>query len=395
MALKTIPGAFVFLTFLSGLFVLSCSGEKQYILVVDTSGSMAVAVDEDGKSAANPENAKSTLERIKTDSREFVNSLENGDQIEILKFDSKPEILSTVVIKSEEDRKKILETIDSLEAKGRHTDMQLMVNMLRDMNLKNTSANQKIIIVLSDGKDDPPASARKKTFDLNVVKKEQNENSESLNQSRYFIYYISLGKIKDPALTGKLEKLTTNKIKVISKTKSKGEQPGVSSNTDTVIESNQNPLVVVQDDVESNNLAKQMKFWGLIVLAVMSALFFILVIMWLFFKLINRIKPAGAFKYYDKMMGEFSAETKSLEKLEKSTFTLGAKTGVDFKIRDLGVKSVPLKSTKKSGNTRLLIKNKNDKNLFEFKKQSMPGYISTGDVFKLGNFIIEYVDGKE
>ena len=386
-----------------------CQKGSDYYLVIDTSGSMALPVDSRGQTKSGAEDKESTISRIQSELKSFLANLQKGDSVTLLRFDDEPQSLGRVLIESDADKKRIEEQIASLEAKGRYTDMAAMLVALREMTQKRSKEDRpQILIVMSDGKDDPPPDAKRKPFDLAEVASAppaSDDDKSLLLPKRYYVYYVSLGKVQDKGLERRLAELSDSKVKLVKGARGSADkkatgktEPAASGQTGTETlhaTDDGQTLSVVQEDIKQETRAERYRFWGLILLAVLAGIFLILLLLWLLLKFLNRNKPRGKFIYYEKAMGPNMKEEKDLGKIVSSKFSLGSKTGVDLKIRELGVNRVHLKAAKIQGEDVLRLANKNEEGLFDFKKQARPHAISHGDLFQLGNCVIEYVNEQD
>ncbi len=85
----------------------------------------------------------------------------NGDWISIYQFYEKPEHLASLDIKSDQDRKNILQTIDSIKPNGAYTDIGRALDKMQAAALKRKGNNRyKILLLITDLEQDAPMGTK-------------------------------------------------------------------------------------------------------------------------------------------------------------------------------------------------------------------------------------------
>ena len=100
----------------------ACSRPQDYILVIDTSGSMSVG--------------KRFIEKIKANIGDFIDDLDEGETLSLMGFDSNPRFYRTYNIRSDADRQRLLRAIRSFRARGAYTDMDAMLSSVSRLSKK-------------------------------------------------------------------------------------------------------------------------------------------------------------------------------------------------------------------------------------------------------------------
>lgn len=375
-----------------------CGGTRDYLLVIDTSGSMAGQRD--------------TIGKVKTSIPSFLKSVEPGDTVTLLRFATEPEISETIRIDEEADKEKVVAEVQAMQAKGAYTDMGAMMQLLRKEAARlESDARDLVIVVMSDGRDDPPPWAKRDSIEL---KEFEDAGTQDRPQRADYIYYISLGKIKDPGLEQSLGELGAEGVKTIEpETRAeRADGEGAASPTDDAASgdgeasgedgagadesaqaADEIGLAEVARDVEESAWERALRRWGVIGLIVVGVIVLLLLLLLLARAIMNRHKLDGLLRYYEADVGQPVKSDFPLDKLGKSRMTLGSKLGADLRIKQSGLpQNVHVKAKSLDGE-KVLVPAQSDLAFFQFLDQKKQGVISKGDRFKLGNYILEYGDG--
>jgi hypothetical protein len=363
---------------LAGFLINSCVEEKEketvlpadYYLVVDTSGSMA----------------GSTLKRVKEKLPALLESVRDGDRVFIIKFDEKAESLGEYTIRSAEDRRAVENRILELEARGPYTDMKQLISYLKEITRSEnigTENPKQYIVILSDGIDDPRPgrSSRKDRIDLR-----QYEAADKLPVQEPYIYYVYLGDSARAAdqegLKEKLKEVTTE-VKVVT--------PADTADTG---------LDTVRKEIEATRtgqpwwsvlLAKAKEFplwiWGCIAAV-------LLLLLWI---LVRAFRPKrsleGTLSFYQASEHRSMAREVNLHKFQRDDLTIGSQSGSVIRIRDKEFPAQIRLKAKRSGRDFLFGIAKKDLQRMEFLVQKKRGVVSSGDRFRIANYIFEYSHG--
>ncbi|MCR9143120.1 MAG: VWA domain-containing protein [bacterium] len=402
--------------------LVACGGgTRDYVLVIDTSGSMSV-----GK--------QKTIQKVRTSMESFMQTVNPGDTVTLLGFDESTRNIGTFKINSEADRSGPVQAVQNLDAWGSHTYMKSMVASVREKvgELEGKGRNV-IVVIMSDGKDDPPPSAGKNRLQLSEI--EAPAADREVNDT--FIYYVSLGKLKDPNLEAELKTLSPS-VKTIERKKdsAKGEKSdgsgakgsaaavdgsasgsqggdaaanakgaegasgagdagtagGEAGGDESQAAADEIGLSEVAEDIADRSWYEKLKSIGKIAAPI---IFGILLLVWLYRKWKNRHKVSGMIQYYEADVGSPIKNDFSLNKTGKSAIEVGSKVGADLKVRQSGLpRNVTLKAYSKGGEDFLKPGSKDDA-FFKFMTRQQDDLISKGDKFRLGNYVFEYGDGEK
>ncbi len=329
------------------ILCLACSGKKDYVLVIDTSGSMRFG--------------KQVMKKIKNNASDFMERLNTGDSVTVMGFDTTTRSYGTFSIQNKADIEKPIQKIISLQARGANTDMGVMLSSLSRLQKKlETSGRQILIVIMSDGMDDPPSW--KKRTPIQLASWDKGNWFSNLFKAPY-IYYVSLGKLRN-------NKLIENLNRISPQVKELGDSPSAG-------------LQEIGEDIDSLvNLRFFLYFLVILIIIVVLAL--------VARRVLRKFKLRGCIEYYDTDIGPSIKSKFNLEKLDRIAFRIGRKSGVELKIRDFKAKQhLRLRTSHRKG-LICLKPNKKDNELISFQKQRHKGLISQGDVFEAGNFKFEY-----
>ena len=382
-------------------FLVSCSGAKEYILMIDTSGSMA----------AN----ERPLEEIKSDVVDFVGKLALGDAITLMTFDSTVKRYKTYKLNQERNRQELVDQVLALQARGAYTDVDTMlVALAKTSDELQVSGRQLYIIIVSDGLDDPPPEVRKlredALVDLRSIEKKSQVNNEWWGmQKRPYIYYLSLRDIrnygvKDGAKERAEEKTAMGPFKSSEVKDGAEEKDKDKEKLDKV----KKKLSLISDQVKVVDASKErdlsqaiamediglIDYWR-ITLYVLSALVFMICIVVICYKLYTRHKLNGSLTYCDVSLNDWNiSQSFHLNKLSRHQFKLGSKMGAQLKIRDIGLKQNLSLRTKKYGELLCLkpVSKEADFYTCDSETYKKSGLIAPGDKFTVGNYIFKYTN---
>lgn len=174
---------FVFFLLFVSLVFYACTKSKEYLLIVDTSGSM---------------NKNRQMEMVKKSIRQVILQYQKGDVVHLLTFDSDVKQEFTIELNCNSDLSQLLEKLDRIEANGKWTNLIAALNesLTTVRKLKKRSPSKEVTLILyTDGKHDLPEGHKDNTrlnFDDLFNKFYKNFDTRKPN---WFIYYVSLGNI--------------------------------------------------------------------------------------------------------------------------------------------------------------------------------------------------------
>lgn len=361
---------------LAAVVFANCS-KKDYLLVIDSSGSMA---------------ERNTLKRVKASMPGFLDAFEKGDRVTLLQFDTSVREVLSVELKGDAERKQLQTAIEDMKAKGLYTDMAaLLLDLKQRAAAMEKEGRQAHIIVLSDGLDDPrPGQGRKKgQVDLG-----QFRSAEESPLKESFVYYISLGEIANPALEEQLKKMAPKSQTYLAGSRTEAGKPGPDGKP--AAGSNQvtpeQALSQVGADVKKNFWLELFQKYWIYALGVLLLIGLIFLVIWLVRKLSQGEPLYGTLLYYPEGIQFPNKNTFTLDKLGRAAVTIGARQGNRLRIKDLGTTEVfSFKGKKVGPNLCLRPLGKSARNI-QFVSQRQQGLISPGDRFRIGDYSFIFND---
>ncbi|MCE9597887.1 MAG: VWA domain-containing protein [Spirochaetia bacterium] len=348
----------------------ACGGGKDYLVVVDTSGSMQ---------------ARDTLKRVKASMPKVLENIKNGDTVSLMHFDAEAKMGSTTKVEGDADRAKIKAEVDALKAEGAYTDMARMLMAVQEKVKSMKDAGKTAhVIVLSDGLDDPKLKRGK--LDLGKYRDQQ---GGPINDA--FIYYISLGEISNPALEAQLKELSPQTKtylagnRVADSKDPNAKKPGEQTTPEQA-------LTNVGEDVQKNNWLSYVKQFAPYVIGLILLVLLILFIIWLVKRLQRGDALYGNVLYYPEGIQFPNRNTFTLNKIGMAALTIGSKQGNRLRIKDLGTtETFSFKGKKVGPNMCLRPLGKSARNI-QFTSQRQQGLISPGDRFRIGEYSFVFND---
>lgn len=357
-----------FALFATALLVMSACGRnpRNLLVVLDTSGSMI--------------GPQKTMDKVRGSLPRLLETVQKGDSVTLVSFDEAVRTGETIRIDKEEDKKKVLDQAAALRPEGMYTDMVNMVAAVREKSAQLEKSGDIVIVILTDGMDDPRPGSRRDRFNLEVLR-----SPEAPPIKEYYIYYVNLGTLKDEKLEAKLKSISPQ-VKVVQ------GKPGGSAAEQTGIDT-------VSSDIRTATLLGSVKrIWQTYTKeiligagALLGLIALILFIRW--FR--NRYKAEGKLSYYEDGVSFPMKTDYTLNKLQTAEFTIGATLGSNVRVRGLGTQERLSFRAKGAKGRSYLVPSGRATSVMKVIAQKQKGLISTGDRFKIGNFIFEYDDGKE
>lgn len=339
---------------------------KDVILVLDTSLSM---VGYQGKNI---------MDDVKKSVFTYIDSLQDGDRVTFVTFDEGLKVYPQVVIDDQNDRDIVKKYISVTEAKGEWTFTLKMLqtvfgiadNLTRENQVQNPANPRNVVIVImSDGLDDPPPGKTKERFDLKKI-------AEQYSGNDWWIYLVNLAEMqKSKEIAAAQQRL-------------KDELSKVSKNT-TFIDG-QNPDKAINEDLkkdieqkEWNQFMKILPFIALIVLLLAIIILFIL-------KRASGVKIKGSLDYWNHELLRPEVLSVSLSDLATKSILVGRANTSGIRIREFESRyTFTLKAVRENGVIRIKITS--DEGLeVGFKNKDFDGYVNDGDIFSASNFSFRY-----
>ena len=342
------------------------AANKDVILVLDTSLSM---VGYQGKNI---------LESVKGSVNAYIDSLQDGDRVTFVTFDEGVKAYPQVLIDDQNDRDIVKKYISTTEAHGKWTytlEMLKTVFALADQLTKESAQNNAelkrnvVIVIMSDGLDDPPPGKYKEKFDLKKVAAQYSGND-------WWIYLVNLDELQKSKEISAAQK---NLLKELS---------NVSGNTSMLDGSN--PDQAINDELRKDIERKEREQFYRLLTIVAGLLILILLITLIIIK-IRSIKITGHLEYWNHELLKPEVLTVSLTNLGKKEIILGRTAACTIKVRDYESRTpFSLKAVKKGGQVVIRIDHEEGLEL-GFKNKEADGYLLNGDIFSASNISFRYI----
>lgn len=345
---------------------LKTAGNKDVILVLDTSLSMVGYQGRD------------IFESVKESVYKYIDtSIQDGDRVTFITFDQDIKIYPQVIIDDRNDRDIVKKYISVTQAKGQWTHTLKMLqsvftlaDQLTKENAQKTTELKRnvVIVIMSDGLDDPPPSLRKDAFSLKAI-------SDQFAGNDWWIYLVNLDAMqKSPKIMEALGKF-------------KDQLSKVSANTQMLDGSDPNAAINEQlrKDIERR---EREQFYRL--LAGVAVFLIVLIIIILIIVKITAIKIKGRLEYWNHELLKPDVLTLSLTNYAKKQIFVGRTHECMARIREYESRMpFSLKAVRKKG--KIMIKIDHPEGLeVGFKNREADGYLLDGDVFSASNMSFRY-----
>lgn len=351
----------------TGFQPLAAGEQKDLILVLDTSLSMAGLCP----------GCRNIFAVVKKSLDGFVEKLEDGDSLTFITFDSVVKVYPTVYVRDDDDKEILKKYISVTEAKGPWTFTQeMMKNVFQTAtNLeKKDSDRQQVIVVLTDGLDDPPPGLRHKRLNIHEI-------ATAYSKKDWFIYLVNLGTLKESPRLARLQKLLQENVTKYTKVVEAMEEPG------KVID--KTLTTDIQKDLEEKRREEggffaTPYFWALVVLAILLIGAFLA-------RRFLQLRVGGKLEYWDHTMMDPYTKAFDLSKHNRREVTVGRGAGNVLNIRDIEIpEPFRIVAVRDGGAVRCALRWGNAYNIYFVNRE--PGkFMEEGDVFKVANYTFRYI----
>jgi hypothetical protein len=352
--------------FCQGFAYSAAKVNKDVILVLDTSLSMV------GYQGRN------IFEDVKVSVYKYIDSLQDGDRVTFVTFDEDLKIFPTVVLDDKNDRDIVKKYISVTEAKGQWTFTLKMLKAVFALADTITKQNQKenpvnprnvVIVIMSDGLDDPPPANSKDTFNLKKIAEQYSGNDWGI--------YI-----------GNLAEMQKSKEISAAQQALKEELSKVSENT--AIIGGENPDKAINEDLKKDVEEKE---WQQVVklLPYLAAIFLIvLIIVILLLRRSAGTKISGVLEYWNHELLKPEVHSVNLAGYNMKLIAIGRHPDSVLRIRDFEARGMfYLKAVREKGVIRIKISHDEGLEIF-FKNKESDGYVNNGDIFAVSNYSFRY-----
>lgn len=344
----------------------AAAANKDVILVLDTSLSMVGF------------QGKNIFDSVKGSVNSYLGTLQDGDRVTFVTFDEDVKVYPQVLIDDQNDRDIVKKYISITEAKGEWTHTLKMLKtvfaladqLTKESAQKATELKRNVVIVImSDGLDDPPPTHGKEKFDLKKVAAQYSGND-------WWIYLVNLDELQ------KSKEISAAQASLLK------ELGQVSGNTQMLDGSDPDKAI---NEALAKDIEKKEKEQFYKLLAVVSGILILCLIILLIVIKIRSIKITGRMEYWCHELLKPEVITVSLTNLLKKEIVFGRTNTCTVKVRDYESR-IPfsIKAVRKSG--KILLKIDHEEGLeLGFKNKEADGFLMDGDIFSASNISFRYL----
>ena len=379
---------------LFSLQMLKASEEKDLILIVDTSLTMA---------GYGP-GSKNILPQVKKSLPQFIDQLDDDDSITLITFDTTVKIYPTIYIDNDRNKESLVEYINNIKATGAwtYTSEMMRTAFKKASELEAIDKDrQRVIVIMTDTIDDPPPGKLHDRLNIKDIAKNYKDKD-------WFIFFMNFGDAvkANPKLAKMQKDLKTSVSKYTNvmevKTSSgqasgsQGKSPGNASKIDKGSE--KNIKTTIEKDLSENikkmsdkkiEIENEDSFpfksliIALIIIAVLLALLY-------YFKSYTGLKVTGSLEYWDHTMISPYFENYNLTKQNAKEILIGPRGACNLTIRDIEIsnpfKIFAIRINREVKNTLQAGKGY----IIEYVNRDPNGHLKNGDMFKIANFTFKY-----
>lgn len=356
--LKGITTILFFMAFVLTFNTAEARVKKDLILVLDTSLSMV------GHGGEN------ILPKVKESLNKFIDQLESGDTLTFITFDEETRPYPLVYVEDKNDKDILKKYISMVEAHGKWTYTFQMYKSVYDLTVNLDQQNpdrEKVIIVCTDGVDDPPPMIDGKKLEIKDIATDKKE---------WYVYVLDLGnkatQEKIARLTGDIKKNLTPNVKVMQ-----------GSDTDKMIATDL-PSDIKSNVVDKNRKYKITGFAALVLLLILAVIYLL--------RKEKGFPVTGKFEYWNHELLDPYIYTADLSNFHVKKLAVGKSSDCTLKIRELASKSPVgfVLSGVKSGNEVVVKLQVVDQQNFIFVNREAGDVLQDGDMIKVSNYTFKY-----
>lgn len=334
---------------------------KDMILVLDTSLSMAGY------------GGKNIFGRVKQSLAKFIDQLDEGDSFTFMSFETDVKTYPQVFVKDESAKDVIKKYLSMIEAAGKWTyTEEMVVNVFKKVQEmeKKDKKRQRVVIILTDGIDDPPPGMRHKRFNVKDI----------ATAKDVFIYIVNLGALKNDPKMAKMQKQL---------------KEGVSKYTKVVEAGGSIEKVIGKDlmkDVDKAIVSKKQAERGFqfgVFLFVILIILIIIAVLYLL-KRISSLKVKGSLDYWDHTLMDPGSRNYNMTKQSLKKITIGKGSKYNLNIRDITTSQPIIISAKSDKGTVYTLVESGKGQVIEFMNKARNEKIADGDIFKAANYSFRY-----
>jgi len=339
---------------------------KDVILVLDTSLSMVGY------------GGKNILPRVKKSINQYIDTLEDDDRVTFLTFDTSVKVYPSVLVDDENDRDILKKYISMTPARGKWTHTYQMVQSVfqqADALEKDDNGRQVIIVVMTDGIDDPPPYSRRNRLNIKSL-------SNKYSGKDWWIYFINYGDIKKTKKAVSLRKKFEKQMKKVGRTTFIDTGAGTGVKPEEAV-SRKIPEHVKQ--LESEISIRLLPFFIVfLVIAVVLGIIYYL-------KRIAGVLVTGKIECWNNEVLDRYIESFEFTGLNLKEVTVGSDFRSAVNLRDFALKTpLVIRAIRVDNDIRLTIEVP-EGITYSFKNKEYSEYIDDGDIFEVANFTFKYM----
>ncbi|MFH0974149.1 MAG: vWA domain-containing protein [Spirochaetota bacterium] len=366
--------------------ILKASNEKDLILIVDTSLTMAGY----GTGSSN------ILPQVKKSLPQFIEQLDSDDSITLITFDTDIKIYPTIYIDDKKNKDSLIEYIKNIKATGAWTYTSQMMKTAfqkaQELEAKNKK-RQQVIVIMTDAIDDPPPGKRADRLNIKQIGKNYKDKD-------WFIFFVNFGEAlkSNPQLAKMQKELTadvTKYTKVIETNAGQAKKTDKMTGKTTLYTGEKGIQKSIEKDLSENIKNMEDKKDGkggfpykiliiaLLIIAIVLAVLY-------YFKNYSKLRVTGKLEYWDHTMISPYFEKFDLTKQDAKEILVGTKTSCNLTIRDIEITD-PFKITaiKVNGEVKNALQ-AGKGYAIEYANRDPEGYLKNGDMFKIANYTFKY-----
>ncbi|MCP4137630.1 MAG: VWA domain-containing protein [bacterium] len=348
---------------------LYAGDKKDVILVLDTSLSM------------KGHGGRNILEKVKKSIAGFIDKkVEDGDRVTFITFDTEIRLHPPMIMDDDNDRDILKKFISMTEAKGQWTYIYKMlkavIHKAGELEKKDGD-RQTVIIVMTDGLDDPPPNQKKSRFNLEKI-------AQQYNAENWWFYLVDLSEMKkDKKLATVDKKLEAEIKKAIPHSK-------------RIDGSKKDPSEVIEKDLKEDIDRKERKSGNyllpiLIILGVLGCAGGLIVV----FKKMSQLKVTGTIEYWNHGVLDPYLESFDLTRYQLKEVIVGKGYECLINLRDIEAKNpFSIVAVKDHKGVKMALK-PGEGNTIEYKNREAGQFLEDGDIFEVANYSFKYASDKE
>ncbi len=348
---------------------LFADDSKDVILVLDTSLSMVGY------------GGKNIFDRVKGSIAKYIDKLEDGDRVTFMTFDTKIRVYPTVLVDDDNDRDILKKYILMTEARGQWTHTFRMIQGVfkeaDDLKKTDDEDRQTVIVVMTDGIDDPPPGFVREKFSIEEI-------ASKYSGKNWWVYLINFKDIKKSGKAEKIQKELKAERKITKELAKVTEHVKIieSDKPEQAIEESLPDEVRKTEEATSFNV-----FPWIIALLVIGLAGLIIVVL----KKLAEVKVSGKLEYWNNEVLKPYIENFDMTRFMDKQIVIGKGVGCHLNLRDFEIRTpFAIRAVRHEKEIKLEIQHAQD-TAVEFKNRESGGFLQDGDIFQVNNYTFKYI----